>query len=163
MINEVEIVVMPKMEMSVCVRQTTRKCAFRQEYITNWSKRETVPMCRPGIEEWIMREEDEMQDGIHQAEGDNTQLQSYKRGLEEKMTSIKQKGRIIRNAPSQDNTQLRSYKRGLKEKMTSIKQRGEGATQHSVTEQHPTAELQERTQGEDDIYQAMGVICSTLI
>ena len=45
--NETEIVVIPRMEMIACARQTTKRHTFGQEYIKRWSKGEVITTHEP--------------------------------------------------------------------------------------------------------------------
>ena len=67
--NESEIVVIPKMEMVACVKQvTSRRHAFRQEYIDKWAKEEFVLEKDTRVEDWIQAAMETKVD-VYQAEG----------------------------------------------------------------------------------------------
>ena len=122
--NEVEIVVIPQMEMIACVRQATEGHTLRQEYVKRWSKGETISKHNPEVEKWIMQEEEIQGEttSIKQKGRmlcSNTPFQSHKMELKERVTSIKQRGRMLYS-----NTPFQSHKMELKERVTSIKQKG---------------------------------------
>ena len=143
--NEVEIVVIPKMEMIACVQQTTREHAFRQEYVKRWSKGEVISTCKPGVEEWIRGGDD-----ICQAEGEDAMQQH---SISESQDGSQEEDDIYQ-AEGEDAMQQHSISEsqdGSQEEDDICQAEGEDAMQ-----QHSISESQDGNQREDDICQAEG-------